>query len=106
MSLRRRETAAAGAVAVAWGLVVAVAAYAIVRAIQSVLFPDPNPAALAWSPHAGFFWRIWTVVYMGGFAAFVAFAVSQGRRSAVARALAPAVAVAAALLAVQSIFLP
>jgi hypothetical protein len=102
----RRELTTTAALAIAWGLVVAVAAYAIVRAIQSLLLPEPNPAALVWSPHAGFFWRIWTVAYVGGFAAFVAFVVVQGRRSAAARALAPAVAIAAALLALQSVFLP
>jgi hypothetical protein len=102
----RRELATTAALAIAWGLVVAVAAYAIVRAIQSLLVPDLNPAALVWSPHAGFFWRIWTVAYVGGFAAFVAFVVARGRRSAAARALAPAVAIAAALLALQCVFLP
>jgi hypothetical protein len=101
-----RESVATGAVAIAWGLVVAVGAYALVRAVQSFLWPDPNPAALVWNPRAGFFWRVWTVAYIGGFAAFVAFVVAQGRRSAAARALAPAIAIAAALLALQSLFLP
>jgi H+/Cl- antiporter ClcA len=106
VSSERRELATTATVAIAWGLVVAVGAYAIVRAIQSLLLSDDNPAALVWSPHAGFFWRIWTVVYVGGFAAFVAFVVAQGRRTAAARMLAPAVAIAAALLALQSVFLP
>jgi hypothetical protein len=106
VSRDRRELAATTTVAIAWGLVVSVAAYAVVRAIQSLERSEPNPAALVWSPHAGFFWRIWTVVYVGGFAAFVAFVAARGRHSAAARALAPAVAIAASLLALQSAFLP
>jgi H+/Cl- antiporter ClcA len=106
MSGERSATTATFAIALAWGLVVTVGAYAVVRAIQSVVSPDPNPAALVWSAHAGFFWRIWTVAYLGGFAAFVAFVVARGRPGAAARALAPAIAVAAALLLLQSALLP
>jgi H+/Cl- antiporter ClcA len=102
----KSETAATCAIALAWGLVVTVGAYAVVRVIQSVLSPDPHPAALVWSAHAGFFWRIWTVAYLGGIAAFVAFVVARGRPAAAARALPPAIAVAAALLALQSLLLP
>ncbi len=102
----KSERAVTGAISVAWGLVVAVGAYAVVRAIQCVVYPDPNPAALVWSAHAGFFWRVWTVAYLGGVAAFVAFVVARGRTHAAARALAPAIAIAAGLLALQSVFLP
>jgi hypothetical protein len=102
----KNETAVTGAIALAWGLVVAVGAYAVVRAIQKVVYPDPNPAALVWSAHAGFFWRVWTVAYLGGVATFVTFVVARGRTTAAARALAPAIAVAAALLVLQSVFLP
>jgi hypothetical protein len=102
----KNATAATCAIALAWGLVVTVGAYAVVRAIQSVVSPDPQPVALAWSAHAGFFWRIWTVAYLGGIAAFVAFVVARGRPGAAARALAPAIAVAAALLVLQSALLP
>jgi H+/Cl- antiporter ClcA len=102
----RSELAITCAIALAWGLVVAVGAYAIVRAVQSVTVAAADPAALTWSIHTGFFWRVWTVVYLGGFAAFVAFIVARGRPQAAARALAPAIAVAASLLALQSAFLP
>jgi hypothetical protein len=102
----RSDTAVTCAIALAWGLVVAVGAYAVVRAIQRVIGTAPDPAAIAWSVHAGFFWRVWTVAYLGGFAAFVAFLVARGRPLAAARALAPAIAVAATLLALQAAFLP
>jgi hypothetical protein len=102
----KSEGAVTSALSVAWGLVVAVGASAVVRAIQRVVYPEPNPAALVWSAHAGFFWRVWTVAYLGGVAAFVTFLVARGRTIAAARALAPAIVIAAGLLALQSVFLP
>lgn len=102
----RQEPILVGAVSLAWGLVVAVAAYAVVRAVQFVLYPDPNPATLVWSAHAGFFWRVWTVSYAGGMAAFVAFLATRGHLRPSARALAPGLAVAALLLALQAAVFP
>jgi hypothetical protein len=98
--------AAVAGISVCWGCVVAVSAYAIVRAIQFVLYPDPNPATLVWSAHAGFFWRCWTCIYAGGTAAFIAFLLARGRPEAAVRGLAPAIAVSALLLALQTTFLP
>jgi choline-glycine betaine transporter len=100
------EAKVAVATSIAWGLVVSIGAYAIVRALQRFLLRDPNPATLVWSAHAGFFWRAWTVAYAGGIASFVAFVAGRGRTESAARALAPAVLVAAALIALQSLFLP
>jgi short subunit dehydrogenase-like uncharacterized protein len=94
------------AVSFAWGLVVTIGSYAVVRAIQHFVYPEPNPAVAGWSAHSGFFWRCWTVAYLGGMTAFVTALVSRGRTGRAARALAPAVVVAATLLAVQSAFLP
>jgi hypothetical protein len=102
------------ALALAWGLVFATGAYALVRAVQSLASPAPAtmhdsaaPGALVdWGMHAGFFWRSWTVGYAGGLAAFVVFLAARGRTGTAARALAPAIAIAAALLLVQSAFLP
>ena len=102
------------AVAVAWGLVFATGAYAIVRAAQSLASPPSAathdgaaPGALVnWGVHAGFFWRSWTVGYAGGLAAFVVFLAARDRTEMAGRALAPAIAIAAALLVIQSVFLP
>jgi hypothetical protein len=94
------------ALALAWGAVVSVAMYAVVRAIQFFLYPDPNPATVVWSAHAGYFWRAWTVAYAGGIAAFAAFVFARRAPERIARALVPALTVAAALLAVQTALLP
>jgi hypothetical protein len=93
-------------VSIVWGLLVTVGAYAVVRSVQFFLYPDPNPATLVWSAHAGYFWRAWTVAYAGGIAAFVAFLLVRPRLDQAARALVPAVVIAATLLALQTIFLP
>jgi hypothetical protein len=94
------------ATSIAWGLVVSIGAYAIVRALQFFLYPDPNPATLVWSAHAGYFWRVWTVTYAGGMAAFIAFPLVRRCPEAAVRALAPAIAGAGALLLLQVVFLP
>ena len=102
----KTESVVAAGIAVCWGCVVAVGAYAVVRAIQFVLYPDPNPATLVWSAHAGFFWRCWTCAYAGGIASFVAYLVTRGEPARAVRGLGPAIAVAALLLALQVTFLP
>jgi hypothetical protein len=102
----RDDFAVVAAVSLAWGLVIAVAAYAVVRAIQFFVYPDPNPATLVWSAHAGYFWRAWTVGYAGGIAAFVAYPIVRSALDRSTRLLGPAVGAAAALLILQSVFLP
>jgi hypothetical protein len=92
--------------AACWGCVVAVGAYAVVRSVQFFIYPDPNPATLVWSAHAGFFWRSWTCAYAGGIAAFVAYVFTRSRLDGSARALGPAVLVAAGLLALQVAVMP
>jgi hypothetical protein len=94
------------AASIAWGQIVAVGAYALVRALQFFVYPDPNPATLVWSAHAGYFWRAWTVVYAGGMAAFVAFPIVRARPEPGVRALAPAIAAAGGLLLLQVLFFP
>ena len=101
----RRDAIATAAVSIAWGLVVSVGGYAVVRAIQHFVFTEPNPATLVWSAHAGFFWRAWTVAYAGGMAAFVVLVVPH-RSPAAARALPRGIAIAAGLLALQTVFFP
>jgi hypothetical protein len=102
----RDETLVDAAIAVAWGASVSVAAYGVVRGIQFFLYPDPNPATLVWSAHAGFFWRCWTCAYAGVLAAFIAFVGAQRNTPRAARSLAGAVAVAGAILVLQTTIFP
>jgi hypothetical protein len=80
--------------------------YAIVRVVQSLLFPDANPALVIWSEHAGFFWRALTVGYVGGMSAFLAWIASARSAARVATLLARALPIAAALLAAQALLVP
>ncbi len=88
------------------GCVVAVALYAIVRGLQLVIFPEPNPATVIWSAHAGYFWRAWIVSYSGGMAALIAWKAAGSDPERVARVLAGGVVVAAALIFAQGVLLP
>jgi hypothetical protein len=94
------------AIAIAWGIAIAIVSYACVRALQFFLAPATNPALPVWSTHAGYLWRVWTVAYAGGIAAFIAFPLVRAHPAAAARALAPALGIAAALLALQTALFP
>jgi hypothetical protein len=100
------EDVVAGAVSLAWALVLAVAAYALMRVTQVFMHPDPDPSAVSWSVHAGYYWRIWTVSYGAGIVVFVMLLVTRGRVERSARALVPAVGMAAVVLALQVAFFP
>ena len=102
----KRDLPVSFGIAAAWGACVAVAAYGIVRGIQFFLYPDPNPATLVWSAHAGFFWRCWTCAYAGCLAAFIAFVGARRSPARAAQSLVGTVAVAGAILALQTAMFP
>ena len=102
----RRDLPVSLGVALAWGACVSVAAYGIVRGIQFFVYPDPNPATLVWSAHAGFFWRCWTCAFAGGLTGFIAFVAARRDLANTARALVGAVAMAGAILSAQTAFFP
>jgi hypothetical protein len=89
-----------------WALVASIALYACVRATQYAIYPEPNPATLVWSAHSGYFWRMWIVAYAGGFAGFTAFVIARGSAERVARALLPALGIAAGMIVAQAVVLP
>jgi hypothetical protein len=99
-----------GAVRVAIGAIAgcttAVALYAIIRIAQALLFSEPDPALVIWSEHAGFFWRSWTAVYVGGMIGFVAYVAAGREPERTTRALAIFVVGAALLVAVQGVLVP
>ncbi|MDP9037632.1 MAG: hypothetical protein M3O50_22775 [Myxococcota bacterium] len=103
---RGRELVLLGCVSAVWGLAVAMGGYALLRIVQSIVYPDPNPAALVWSAHSGYLWRIGTMAYAAGIAGFVAFLLARRRLDGAARALLPALATAAAMLVLQALLVP
>jgi hypothetical protein len=97
---------AAMATSLAWGQVVAVAGYAVMRSLQVTLGHEPDPAKVAFNPHSAFFWRSLTTLYAGGIASFVVCAASRGRLPAFARGLAIAIPITTVLVALQALFFP
>jgi hypothetical protein len=80
--------------------------YAILRVAQALVFTEPDPALVIWSEHAGFFWRAWTVAYLGGMSAFLTWLGSARHAPRVASLLTKAVPIAAALLTAQGLLVP
>jgi hypothetical protein len=97
---------AAMATSLAWGQVVAVAGYALMRSVQVILGHEPDPARIGFNPHSAFFWRSLTTLYAGGIASFVACVASRGRLPAFARGLAVAIPITTLLVALQALFFP
>ena len=84
----------------------AVLFYGVLRIIQWRLFPDPNPAHVIWSAHAGYFWRCWTVSYAGLLVGFLGYGASKERPAEVARALLTALTVATVVIVAQGLLVP
>lgn len=90
----------------AWALVSATFLYALVRGIQAWLFPEANPATIIWSAHAGYFWRIWIVLYGSGVVGFLTFHFAKTKSEKLTKWLKNGVIVAAIALALQALVLP
>lgn len=102
-----RESAGVRAgLAVVAACVTAVGLYAVMRIVQGFVATEPDPALVIWSEHAGFFWRSWIVVYVGGMAAFLSWVASAKNAGAVAKLLVSALPVSVVLLAAQVAFVP
>jgi hypothetical protein len=84
----------------------AVAFYATLRVVQALLFEGSNSVRIVPSPHAGYFWRAWTVAYAGAMAGFAVFAAAKRYETEVCRALVWALYVASTLLVLQGLFVP
>lgn len=91
------------ALALATGFTSAALLYSILRIIQALVLPEPDPATVMWSEHSGFFWRAWTCAYVAGAVALIAFRFADDR---LARVLARAILPVTALVVVQTIFVP
>jgi len=91
------------ALAIATACTAAAFVYSLLRIVQALVLPEPDPTTVMWSEHSGFFWRAWTCAYVGGAVALVAHRFA-GERTArfVARAIVPVTA----LVAIQALFVP
>jgi hypothetical protein len=94
------------ALAVIAGCTAAALIYALIRMVQALLFPEPNPALVIWSEHSGFFWRSLTSAYAGGMAGFIAWIASGRDAARVVRVLSVSLVPAGIALLVQALVAP
>jgi hypothetical protein len=95
-----------GAVAAAFGLEIAVLAYALLRVVAFALFREPNPALVLFSLHSGYFWRAWTAAYAGALAAAIGAFAARYRPRAMVTALEGLLPWVVAALVAQAIAVP
>lgn len=86
--------------------IVATGGYGAMRCVQKILFKEADPAMVIWSEHAGFFWRAWTVTYLGGMCGFVVWILSERDPHRIARLLGHALLIATALITAQGLLVP
>ena len=89
--------------AIATGCTAAVLLYSVLRVIQALVLPEPDPTTVLWTEHSGFFWRAWTCAYVGGAVALVAHRFA-GERTA--RLLARAIVPVSIVVALQAAIVP
>jgi hypothetical protein len=94
------------ALAIVASATTATALYALIRVAQALLFSEPDPALIIWSPHAGFFWRSWTAAYIGTMIGAVVWVTSAASPALTLRAVGVALVVATGLIAAQGILVP
>lgn len=80
--------------------------YALLRVAQKVLFPEPDPATVIWSEHAGYFWRALTAGYLGVMVGVAAWVLSATDAGPTARRLAQALPVVVVGIVAQGLLLP
>jgi hypothetical protein len=80
--------------------------YALVRVVQAIWFPEPNPAVVIWSARAGLYWRFFIGGFAGGMVGIAAWATSARDAPAVARWTARGIAAAAIAIALQGALVP
>lgn len=93
-------------VGLAWGLAVAVLAYAAVRLVDVVLFPEPNPVVVIWTDRSRFLWRALIATYLGGAAVFGGLAMASRSPERLPIWLERVILWAGACLILQTIFAP
>ncbi|MDI1443370.1 hypothetical protein [Polyangium sp. 6x1] len=93
-------------VALAFGFAGATLAYVALRLIESLWFPEPDPAIVIWSDRSRFVWRGLIAAYAGGAAIFGGHALASRSFEAAAVWLGRVAFAAAIALALQGALVP
>ncbi|MBK9260847.1 MAG: hypothetical protein IPM54_13635 [Polyangiaceae bacterium] len=81
-------------------------AYAVVRVVDVLLFPEPNPAIVIWTDRSRFFWRALIAAYLGGASVFGGYSLAKRTPRAASDWLLRAILIAGACLLAQAIVAP
>jgi hypothetical protein len=80
--------------------------YATIRAYDVLTRREPNAARIVWTPHIAMFWRLNVGAYVAGMVAMLTYVAATRDLARTVRALSVAVVVAAAMSAIQGLFMP
>ena len=106
MSAAAPSTSVRVGLAIVAACTTALVVYAALRVGQTLLVPEPDPALVLWSEHAGYFWRAWTAAYVGGMGGFVTYVAAARHAARTARVLATAIVAGGLLIAAQGVLVP
>jgi len=90
----------------AFGLAAAALAYVLLRLVESVFFPEPNPVVVIWTDRSRFGWRAMLAGYLGGAAVFGGHALAGRDAEAASLWLFRLVILGAVSLFLQGVFVP
>lgn len=94
------------AIALGFGLAISVLAYAAVRIMDVVLFPEPNPVVVIWTDRSRFLWRALIAMYLGGASVFGGYSLAVRNPEAAPSRLSRVVLLAGVCLLGQTVFAP
>jgi hypothetical protein len=80
--------------------------YAALRGIQFVFIPEPNPATVIFSEHAGYFWRMLIAAYAGGMIGLLTILPARRDPARVARLLERGLYLGTAAIILQALLAP
>jgi hypothetical protein len=93
-------------VGLAFGFAAAVVAYVVLRLVESVMFPEPNPVVVIWTDRSRFGWRALIAAYAGGASVFAGHALATRSPRAASLWLVRITVVATIMLLAQGALVP
>jgi hypothetical protein len=93
-------------IAAVFGLSIAAIAYAAVRVLDVVLYPEPNPVVVIWTDRSRFIWRMLIAAYLGGASVFGGYSLSSRTTENMFSWMEKLIVLAGACLLMQAVFAP
>ena len=93
-------------IAAVFGLAITAIAYAAVRVLDVVLFPEPNPVVVIWTDRSRFIWRVLIAAYLGGAGAFGGYGLASRTPETIFIYTEKLVLLAGTCLLLQAVFAP